>query len=283
MADWLGTVEELPGDRSVWPCQRCDAAPGDECSTSGGFFHHGRGFAGGTTHLAEPTETCRPTAQCGPGPAWRAACLCCDHRGDVVDSESLAVELAHDHSFPGWRLLPTVSRKPNLGGGGTSKAAKGALAKWLTIVNSMYPDGWLERGGPVLTHRPGYLAGTRHVPAAVPGGGYDICVSVDDAALVLGALQGLHLRDFLPGCDQQAAKKLLEVRPGSWGQAGAKGLHRGDRAMLPWDRYFELIERGCSHGRRERYEQAHAAWQAAPTDKPVEVRNDLIRTTRGHR
>lgn len=108
---------------------------------------------------------------------YRAACRHCDHEGPVRDSENAAAEDAHDHAWPGWRSLPLAPRPPQ----GGSSAARAAIARWGTALPDGYPPGWVEAGGPIRTRRRRY--GTRHVPAATPWGGYDLCgevTSVDD-------------------------------------------------------------------------------------------------------
>ncbi len=57
---------------------------------------------------------------------------------------------------------------------GTSKADLRALARWAERVNAIYPEGWLEAGGPIRTQRGQYE--TRHVPDRTPYGGYDMAV-----------------------------------------------------------------------------------------------------------
>lgn len=86
-------------------------------------------------------------------------------------SENHAIEDAHDHAWPGWRDLPTVPRIPE---SGTTKRDRDRAAKWIETVNTAYPDGWLEAGGPIRTDR--IAPGRRHVPARTPFGGYDLAV-----------------------------------------------------------------------------------------------------------
>lgn len=274
VSDWLATVDELPKPRGDWPCVLCVAEPGQECfEGEPDRFHHQRGFAAGRE--VEDTETCRASVQSGPGRIWRPCCTGCEWLGEIVESEGLAVEFSHDHSFPGWRAMPNVPSMPYLHGGGNSKADREAMEKWLTIVNSILPEGWLERGGPIKTHRGGYPSGSRHVPGRAPGGGYDMCGSIDDSAFILSALEGNHLRDFLPGAHRVAAKKRLRDRPGSWGRATGFGLVRSDREPLAWDEFFKVLEQGCENGRREVYDAALHRWtEWVKVDRASAVHDD---------
>lgn len=129
------------------------------------------------------TEVCRPTVLgvslgcrcfvrdclCVGGLIHRGACLHCDWEGEVRTHCNAAVEDAHDHAWPGWRDLPVVTRSP---GRSSSEKGKAELRKWADGVNAVYPEGWLESGGPIRTHRepPGH----RHVPNATGFGGYDL-------------------------------------------------------------------------------------------------------------
>lgn len=107
---------------------------------------------------------------CVGGLVYRGACLHCVWEGEIRASENEAVEDAHDHAWPGWRDLPTVDRSP-----GRNPSARGqkTLRAWADKVNAVYPDGWLESGGPIRTER---LGGMRHVPLATGFGGYDLSV-----------------------------------------------------------------------------------------------------------
>ncbi len=141
-----------------------------------------------TSPVAEaPTARCLPTLMtadlrcdhhgqpccCLGGLYYRGACLGCPWEGPVRDHENPAVEDAHDHSWPGWRDLPTVPRRPDTGSG-TSSAARTRLTGWAAQVHAAYPAGWLTGGGPIRTQR--QAARTRHVPAHSGFGGYDLAV-----------------------------------------------------------------------------------------------------------
>jgi len=107
---------------------------------------------------------------------YRSGCRMggCGWEGPERGGENAAVEDGMDHAWPGWRMLPPVPRVPQ--NGGTWKS----LAAWRARVDPVYPAGWLESGGPIRTGRG--PAGTRHVEAATPWGGYDLWISAEDAA-----------------------------------------------------------------------------------------------------
>ncbi len=133
-----------------------------------------------------PTARCLPTLLtadlrcehhgepccCLGGLYYRGACLGCPWEGPVRDDENPAVEDAHDHTWPGWRDLPTVARRPDTGSGTSS--ARQRLTGWAKQVHAAYPAGWLASGGPIRTLR--QAMGTRHVPAHTGFGGYDLAV-----------------------------------------------------------------------------------------------------------
>lgn len=135
----------------------------------------------------EPAAECRPIllaaelrcnhrdrdCLCVGGLVYRAACLHCTYEGPVRGSENAASEDAQDHCYPGWRELPLVDRVPETG---NSAREKKAFATWAEKVQALYPDGWLEAGGPIRTRRS--APGTRHVPLNTPFGGYDMCGEV---------------------------------------------------------------------------------------------------------
>jgi N12 class adenine-specific DNA methylase/superfamily I DNA/RNA helicase len=120
-------------------------------------------------HASGQTPGCQPTvltAHLGDSLdlRYRGACRGCDWEGEIRPRENPATEDAHDHAFPGWRDLPAVEQIPR-----TPKARE----RWMREVTSMYPPGWLERGGPVRTLRKPGL--TRHHPMNTAGlTGYDI-------------------------------------------------------------------------------------------------------------
>ena len=81
---------------------------------------------------------------------YSSACSPCAWHSDGHDRENAAVEAAMDHAWPGWRDLPAVPAKPN----------GGNPARWLAAATAVYPDGWVEAGGPVRTIR--HAPGNRH-------------------------------------------------------------------------------------------------------------------------
>lgn len=92
-----------------------------------------------------------------------------DREGPIRDRHSGAFEDAHDHAWPGWCKLPRVPRRPERG----SSAKKASPAPWVKHVIAVYPDGWLEAGGPIRSASRRYRS--RHVPAPHTGfGGYDL-------------------------------------------------------------------------------------------------------------
>lgn len=132
----------------------------------------------------EPTDRCRPilldaelrcdhygdSCLCVGDLLYRAACLHCTFEGTIRDCENAASEDAQDHCFPGWRDLPIVAQVPEYGSGASGKKA---MTNWIAKVETLYPTGWLQEGGPIRTRRT--APGTRHVPLRTPFGGYDMC------------------------------------------------------------------------------------------------------------
>ena len=74
----------------------------------------------------------------------------------------------HKHAWPGWRQLPTVPRRPD---SGTSVKQPSAVTGCNEHVNRLYPNRWLEGGGPIRTVRE--ASGTRHVPDRSGYASYD--------------------------------------------------------------------------------------------------------------
>jgi hypothetical protein len=115
------------------------------------------------------------------GTAYRGACLGCGWVADKVWRDEgvhyasdrapglrFAVEDAHDHSHPGWRKLVPVEKPKALDG-----YSHAALREWGAKIARLFPAGWFESGGPVLTVRSSQGAmGPQH--AGAPGGGWDI-------------------------------------------------------------------------------------------------------------
>lgn len=99
----------------------------------------------------------------------RGACFGCTWEGAPAEHTSVAVADAHDHAWPGWRDLPPVPRRPDRG---TSKREIEAMDAWEAHVRAVYPDGWLDAGGPIVTVRD--PLGTRDIPFHTGHGGYDL-------------------------------------------------------------------------------------------------------------
>jgi hypothetical protein len=99
---------------------------------------------------------------------YRSQCDGCGDEGPIRSSENAATEDGHDHAFPGWRDMPVLEHRPYEYDG--TKARQ----RWEADARRAYPEGWFERGGPVLEYRT--PPGTRHVPGQAPGGGY--CMAV---------------------------------------------------------------------------------------------------------
>ena len=96
---------------------------------------------------------------------YRGACRHCDWEGEPREDENSAAEDGCDHAWPGWRDVPVVTAVPE---------ERNKRAAWIERTTDIYPDGWLEDGGPIRTRRTGH--GTRHVPGRAPFGGYDLAV-----------------------------------------------------------------------------------------------------------
>jgi hypothetical protein len=124
-----------------------------------------------------------PVPPCGHhGDDWLIyRCVCrlpgCDWEGPERARENPAVEDGMDHAWPGWRALPAVPRVPDYGGNPNTGTAKKQLAAWAAKVNAVYPEFWLENGGPIRTLRKPLE--TRHVDRRTPYGGYDLGVPAD--------------------------------------------------------------------------------------------------------
>ena len=133
----------------------------------------------------QPWPTCTPTvlSRDSGDPddhlEYRGACLGCGWVSDRTHrlrhgGENAAVEDAHDHTHPGWREIPVVQAPPTPD---SPSAYDRGLARWRERWGFLFPDGWLDRGGPIRTKRsPG---ATRHVPGRAPGGGYDLAAPAD--------------------------------------------------------------------------------------------------------
>jgi Family of unknown function (DUF6349) len=161
----------------------------------GNFGRFGRSHGWHVAHQgdfapAPPGRRCQPAVmeadlRAAPGPRdvpcdctetvgallYLAACRGCEWEGQPRTTWNAAVEDGCDHAWPGWRELPILATSfPDMAGDGT--AGRRVKAKWADGVTGVYPQGWLEAGGPVRTHRP--AGGTRHVPGRTPFGGFDL-------------------------------------------------------------------------------------------------------------
>ena len=135
----------------------------------------------------DPVPPCGHTKDSGPaagipGHLYKCGCLGrgCDWEGPARGGENAAVEDGMDHAWPGWRDLPTVRPLPegakvfDVASTPRQSAAHKAFANWVAEVNGVYPEFWLENGGPIRTlRRP---LESRHVPGRTPFGGYDLGV-----------------------------------------------------------------------------------------------------------
>ena len=121
---------------------------------------------------------------CVGGRVHRGACSWCDWEGPTRTNETQAIEDAHDHAWPGWRDLPVLPRWPDEG---TGKKKGVDRAHWWATARELYPEGWIEQGGPILTRRG--VMGTHPIRGHFhPAGGWDICGAQDttDCALSRG-------------------------------------------------------------------------------------------------
>ena len=96
------------------------------------------------------------------------------------------------------------------------------------------------------------------------------------ASVIQSALSGQHLHGWLPGNDNQTARRhLVSSMAGgsSWGQVTARGIQGAE--LIPWAEVLRTIARGCRvPGLRKAYEDAYDQWCAwaraggySPTDK----------------
>ncbi|MEV6033642.1 DUF6349 family protein [Nonomuraea sp. NPDC052116] len=124
------------------------------------------GWGRGRGDQVEETEEHQPTVLARRTPEGkrqrRGACLGCDWEGQDRRRLNDAIEDAHDHSFPGWRGMPSVLPSPPYGD----------RQRWLENVAKAYPPGWFQRGGPIITMRE--ESNGLHWAMRAPGGGYDM-------------------------------------------------------------------------------------------------------------
>lgn len=149
-----------------------------------GYDGRATGTPGHSMQVLNADLRCRhfgSPCSCVSSSLYRAACEC-GWTSPVTETESFAIEIWHDHSWPGWRALPIVPEDVRPGAGGITSKSKKAL-EWVT---ANYPEDWRRDGAPVLTRRSGL--GTRHVPGYSPWGGYDI--AADNLAPVFTHVRG---------------------------------------------------------------------------------------------
>lgn len=107
---------------------------------------------------------CTPTT-ISNGSKFRAACMGCGWVSSAERDHLGAVLEANDHSHPGWRDTPRIKDL------GTAAGAdlRASRVEWTKKVAPLFPAGWFDRGGPVVTMRAGAPYASH-----VPGGGYDL-------------------------------------------------------------------------------------------------------------
>ncbi|MEZ0076337.1 DUF6349 family protein [Planotetraspora sp. GP83] len=162
-------AQVLPGKPGAWPepypngVAICQPAPGPRlegaCRTTVLSWSHDGQMPSPPT-VAEPERHIR----------YRSFCGACGHAGPIRSDENTAVEDGQDHAFSGWRDMPVLLHRPY----DIDSSSKKAITKWEADARKAYPQGWFERGGPVLEWRT--PPGTRHVPGRAPGGGYAMAV-----------------------------------------------------------------------------------------------------------
>ncbi|WP_438470872.1 DUF6349 family protein [Streptomyces asiaticus] len=127
----------------------------------------GYGEPGFTTQFGTPPElsphhTATSLSRAVADAKWihRGACLACPWEGPDRPRRDEAIEDAHDHTHPGWRRLPIFRRPPS------SRGTK----VWWRHVESRYPEGWFDAGGPLRLYAEPPFG--RHKAGAAPGGGF---------------------------------------------------------------------------------------------------------------
>jgi hypothetical protein len=99
------------------------------------------------------------------------------------------------------------------------------------------------------------------------------------ADLIIRALNGQHLHNFLPGNDNQGAishsvgakrewcgdgelGRVSSDGIGVWPSAAGWGTRRTATLFLTWPEVLEIIASGCHDGHRDAYEAAFRDWSA---------------------
>lgn len=155
----------------------------------------GKWLPGGWRDDPEPSPCMAVHGRGGRFGVYRSFCRGCDWEGPSRDDENSAAEDGCDHAHPGWRELPPVPEVPYIGGSMSSKTNQKEIAAWAAKVNAVYPEFWLENGGPIRTRRD--PPGTRHVGGRTPWGGYDLSMSAAEAAALAARLDPSPVPDPL--------------------------------------------------------------------------------------
>jgi hypothetical protein len=71
---------------------------------------------------------------------------------------------------------------PHIEGTMSSKTNQKKIAAWKAKIDAVYPEFWLENGGPIRTRRDS--PANRHVDGRTPWGGYDLSITAEEAAAV---------------------------------------------------------------------------------------------------
>jgi hypothetical protein len=176
-------------DSHAWVVSMCHPGDGFRFRADGTEVEHCQPTALSAVLWCTHNDRSDGECQCVGGMVSRGACLLCDWEGPVRDTTNEAVEDAHDHCWPGWRDLPVVARVPE---------DRKKRTAWITYVNSLYPAGWLEQGGPIRTARVGQLMnfgmmyGDRHIPDRTGFGGYDLGVRFEPDTWVEPKLKAIR-------------------------------------------------------------------------------------------
>jgi hypothetical protein len=115
---------------------------------------HSGGVYSDLGHELDPPDHHTPTllSRSRPGTRddeFRGGCLHCDwegpaHRGDRWgEADNSAIEDAHDHAFPGWRTLPSITKVKD-------RWEIPRNQRLWNQLTALYPAGWVERGAPLL-------------------------------------------------------------------------------------------------------------------------------------
>lgn len=125
-------------------------------------------------------DTSDEGCQCVGDLMYRGGCLSCEWSAPLMrSSEHLAVCDALDHSWPSWRNLPVYAGKV------PESAKPEVVTAWITkMVTLGYPEGWIERGGPIRERR--QQGGTRPHTVWTGFGNYTVTGEVYGCGLSRG-------------------------------------------------------------------------------------------------